>query len=210
MRTKKIKTVIGILCVSALTGCSGLLGLPGSGDAPQIYRLTPAAEFEAVQAGSQSLRVLVDEPDASRAIDTDRIAIRPSEVEINYYSGAKWSDRAPRLIQSLLIQSLENTGAVQLAGRGSSGMNAQYLINSQLMDFQVEQNGDGAVAHIRIKLNLIEQRRSRILASEIFEAEVDAVDTKSKTVVLAFNEAMNTVLSGASTWALNKMNGRRR
>ena len=209
MRAKKIKYMFGVLCLSALTGCSGLLGLPGSGDAPQIYRLTPAVDFDEALVKSQSLRVLVDEPDASRAIDTDRIAIRPSEVEINYYSGAKWSDRAPRLIQSLLIQTLENTGAVQLAGRGSSGMNAQYLINSQLMDFQVEQDGDGASAHIRLKLNLIEQRRSRILASETFEAQVEAADTKSKTVVLAFNEAMNSVLSEASTWALGKMNGRR-
>jgi len=207
------KTIIRMrlaLCLTApimLGGCSGLIDLPGSEDAPQVYQLTAPAEIDG-DFGETDWRILVDEPDASRSIDTDRIALRPSEVELSYYAKSKWADRAPRMIQDLMIQSLENANAVQYAGRGPSGMSAQYLVTGTLDSFHAEYTSGNPVVSVGLKLNLIDQRTGRILESAAFKSEIESDKDQVKAVVLAFNEATQSVMRDAASWTLAELNDR--
>ena len=199
------------ICMAApifLSACSGLIDLPGAEDAPQIYQLTAPAEIETVSDAPTKWRILVDEPDASRAIDTDRIALRPSEVELSYYAKSKWADRAPRMIQNLLIQSLENTNALQFAGRGPSGMNAQYLLTGTLDAFHAGYDSGRPVVSVALKLNLIDQRTGGILESAVFASQTESEKDQVKTVVLAFNQATQDVMVQAVGWTLAQLEQR--
>ena len=198
------------LCLTApimLGACSGLIDLPGSEDAPQVYQLTAPSEIEG-DYGETDWRILVDEPDASRSIDTDRIALRPSEIELSYYAKSKWADRAPRMIQDLMIQSLENANAVQYAGRGPSGMNAQYLLTGTLDSFHAEYKSGKPVVSVALKLNLIDQRTGRILESAAFTSQAESDKDQVKAVVLAFNEATQSVMRDAASWSLAELSER--
>jgi len=191
----------------ALGACSGLIDLPGSEDAPQVYQLNAPSDIESAY-GNTDWRILVDEPDASRAIDTDRIALRPSEVELSYYAKSKWADRAPRMIQDLMIQSLENAKTVQFAGRGPSGMNAQYLLTGTLDAFHADYTSGKPVASVALKLNLIDQRTGKILESAVFASQAESDRDQAKAVVLAFNEAVQTVMREAVSWSLAELDQR--
>ncbi len=190
-----------VLMALMLTACGSLIELPGSGAPPKLYSLNAAADFDP-PAQMQDWRILVDEPMASRAIDTDRIAVRPSDIEIKYYANARWSDRAPRLVQNLLIESLENSGAVELAGRGPSGLRAQYLLSGSLVDFQTEYQSGDAVVHIRLKLNLVEQKSGRVLAAKTFE-QTQETGVQTRSVIMTFNDVFGLIQKEAVTWALD-------
>ena len=193
----------GVLC--SVSACGNLIELPGQGPAPQIYNLTAAQNFAGLQSATE-LRLLVEEPDASRAIDTDRIAIQLSPVELSYYDGARWSDRAPRLVQSLLIESLDNSGALQHVGRSSTGVNAQYSVKANLLSFCAETAGVQPTVEVKIKLTLLERKKARITGSRIFEVRKAAVSSSTKDVVLAFNEAAGEVLNDAVIWTITEIN----
>ena len=192
------QVLAGLLIVPFLQACSGLIDLPGSDDAPQIYQLTMPSTIES-GAEKGDLRVLVEEPDTSRAIDTDRIALHPSPVELKYYAKSKWTDRVPRLIQSLLVQSLEAKDQIEFAGRSASGTSAPYLLSGTLSNFHADYSGGGPEIVVTLKLNLVDQRTAKILQSQIFESRVEAKRDQTKEVVIAFNEATQSVISQATT-----------
>ena len=197
--TRRMRLAIVMIAPIVLSGCGGLIDLPGSEDAPQVYQLTAPAEFDKTYEKT-NWRILVDEPDASRSIDTDRIALRPSEVELSYYSKARWADRAPRMVQNLLIQSLAGTDALEFAGRGPSGMNAQYLLSGTLQSFNANYDSGDVVVFVSLQLNLIDQRTGDILKSGTFASSVNSDRDQVKSVVLAFNEATQDVMSQAVDW----------
>jgi len=167
--------------------------------------LTAAQNFAGAQSAPE-LRLLVEEPDASRAIDTDRIAIKLSPVEISYYEGARWSDRAPRLMQSLLIESLDNSGALQHVGRTSTGVNAQFAVKTNLLSFCAEADGARPTVVVKMKLTVLDRKKAQIVGSRIFEARKAAGSSATKDVVLAFNEAAGEILNDAVVWTITEIN----
>ena len=147
----------------------------------------------------------MEEPDASRAIDTDRIAVRLSPVEISYYEGARWSDRAPRLVQSLMIESFDNAGVLEHVGRTGTGVNAQYAVKSNLIAFQADTSGGRPTIMVKLKITVLERRRAQIIASRIFEASRRSDGAQTKDVVLTFNEATGDILAEAVAWTLSTL-----
>ncbi len=193
---------LGMLC--SVSACGNLIELPGQGPAPQIYNLT-ASQNSAGEQGATEWRLLVEEPDASRAIDTDRIAVRLSPVEISYYEGARWSDRAPRLMQSLLIESLDNSGALQHVCRTGTGINAQYAVKTNLLAFYAEAGSARPTVVVKMKLTLLNRSKAQIIASRIIEASKAAEGRETKEVILAFNEAAGEVLRNAVAWTISTL-----
>lgn len=193
---------LGVLC--SVSACGNLIELPGQGPAPQIYNLT-ATQNIASEQGAMEWRLLVEEPDASRAIDTDRIAIQLSPVEISYYEGARWSDRAPRLVQSLLIESLDNTGVLQHVGRTGTGVNAQYALKTNLLAFCAEADGARPTVVVKIKLTLLDRTKAQIIGSRIIETRKTAGGSQTREVVMAFNEAAGEVLRNAVAWTISTL-----
>lgn len=200
----RICLALGALC--ALTACGNLIELPGQGPAPQIYSLT-AAQNNAAGQTAMEWRLLVEEPEASRAIDIDRIAVRLSPVEISYYEGAKWSDRAPRLVQSLLIESLDNSGVLQHVGRTGTGVSAQYAVKSNLLAFYAEADGTRPTVIVKLKLTLLDRRTATIVGSRIVESRARAEGSQTRDVVLAFNEATGNVLRDGVAWTISTLDG---
>ncbi len=203
---KRLVKILALGGALGLAACGSLVDLPGSGPAPQIYALS-AHETDRVYE-KRNWRLLIDEPVASRTLDTDRIAMWTSQVEVNYITGALWSDRAPRLVQGLLVESFDRTGALELVAPGRAGMRAPYLLQSTLQAFQAEGGGRRS-ARIRIKFVLVEQASADILASKVFEREVRARGAGAKSIVLAFNEALGEIAPQLMDWVLDTIDATR-
>lgn len=200
--------VLGALCFG-LAGCGNLVDLPGSGAPPQIYSLTAPRNL-VIEGAQYDWRLLVEEPDASRAIDTNRIVLRPSPVEIKYFARARWSDRAPRMIQGLLIQAFDNTDAIEAVGRGTAGMGADFLVSGYLSDFQMEYESGDPVVKIRLKLNIVEQKTGRIVATKTFQNDAALTRDRTRDVVLGFDSALSEMMTQAVAWVFDEVETHRR
>jgi cholesterol transport system auxiliary component len=183
----------------ALSACSGLLqGKPP----PKLYTLTPARDF-AAGLPTVKAQLLVDVPVASGAVDSERIALMRGAVSVDYFADAAWTDRAPALVQSLLIESFENTGKIGAIGRDTVALRADYVLTPELRDFTaVYGNGAVPTVRIRIGLKLIRMDDRRIIGQNQFEAAVDANQDSIISVVEAFDAALHQVMSAIVNWAL--------
>ncbi|WP_333822742.1 ABC-type transport auxiliary lipoprotein family protein [Pinisolibacter sp.] len=177
---------------AVLAGCSAVMPTPSA----DTYDLSAPATTTPPRG--RSLQILVAEPAADRALDTERIVVRPSATEIAYFSGAQWSDRLPRLVQSRLVGALEASGRFRAAGRPGQGLAIDRQIVTEIRAFDYEA-GEGRVV-IALSMKLMDDRTGRVLATRAFRAEEPATDS-AKAAVAAFDRAQARLMAEIVAWA---------
>lgn len=169
--------------------------LPQSPNA--IYDLTAPGEISDRQG---SLQVLVPEPSALQALDTDRIAARPSPSQYAYLPRAVWSDRLPKLLQTRLVQTLQNSGRVRAAAVPGQGLLIDYQIVMDIRAFEL--TGEGAVAEFGVKV--MDDKTGTVVRSQVIRQVVRVGASDSGNVVLALDAAMDKAFLEIAGWALGR------
>ncbi|MDA1324357.1 MAG: ABC-type transport auxiliary lipoprotein family protein [Proteobacteria bacterium] len=124
-KVKRGITVAALTCAAAFaTGCGTL---PFDKPAPDLFVLTPKSTFSA-DLPNVNWQLTVELPLADAGINTSRIAARKSLVSIDYFQGANWIDTVPRMVQTLLVESFENTNQIIGVGRQSAVLRADYTL----------------------------------------------------------------------------------
>jgi cholesterol transport system auxiliary component len=189
--------LVGIALAPA--GCSVL---PGGSAPPKLYTLTPATNFP--PGGSDvAWQLLIDEPASAAALDTERIALSRSPTTVDYFADAAWTDRAPLMVQELLVQSFENSGRIAAVARQSLTLRADYLLRPELRHFEADY-GTAATpeAHVQIAVKLVKASDRTIVASRRFDAKAPAAQNSMPAIVDAFNAAFHQVARQIVDWAL--------
>jgi len=190
--------------VPAAAGCSSLI--PGTGTPPQIYVLMRKTTFPP-DLPSISRQLLVDTPVAPAEIDTTRVALTRSPTTIDYFANAAWSDRAPAMVQSLLIESFEQTGKIVSVARDSAVLRADYILMPELRRFEARyENGDAPpVVLVRLLVRLIKMPERTIIGDEIAEGREPAARNGMDAIIEAYNEALGSVMKRLVSWTLRRM-----
>jgi len=107
------------------------------------------------------------------------------------------------MVQTLLIESFENSGRIVAVGRDVVGLRADFIIKSELREFQAEYY-DGAQprAHVAIAARLVSMPRRAIVGSRTFDYVVPAADDSIGAIVAAFDAALGKVLRHLVEWTL--------
>lgn len=185
----------------AIAGCSLL---PGQGDPPQLYTLTPKSTFAADLPAVQ-WQLVVDPPVAAAGLNTTRIALQRTPVSIDYFARANWSDSAPNLVQTLLIESFENTGKIIAVARESVRLRPDYLLQTELREFNAEYYPDPAqppLVRARLIAKLVRVSDRAIIASTTVERTERATSHDMNAIAIAFDEALGGVLKRIVEWTL--------
>jgi cholesterol transport system auxiliary component len=184
----------------ALAACE--VAIPGQGPAPDLYRLTPKSTF-APDLPTVKWQLLLEQPLTNASIDTTRIGLQRSSTRVQYYARASWSDRAPQMIQTLMIESFENSGRIVAVGRDSVALRADYILKSDLREFQAEYiSGPKPRVHITIIARLVKMPRRAIIGSEKFDVVIEAPADTMEAIIAAFDEALGKVLKRLVEWTL--------
>ena len=194
-RDRPIAWAAVFLLVIGAAGCASIL--PKTPDA--IYDLT-APDNIRTQAGTKT-QILVPEPSALKSLDTERIAARPSENEYAYLTSAAWSDRLPRLLQTRLMETLQNTGRVRAVSVPGQGLLIDYQVVMDIRAFEVV--NEEAVVSIGVKL--LNDRDGRVRATRVFDGRALAAGMKNIDYVLALDAAMNAVFADMADWILRRI-----
>lgn len=193
------KTIVTAALAALLAACS----LPGAGEPPQLYTLTPKSTFD-TPLPTVEWQLVVERPIASAGLNTQRIAVQRTPVTMDYFARANWTDQAPALVQTLLIESFENTKKIRAVSRESTQLRADYILQTDLREFQAEYDGAGKPPQARVRLNskIIRMPDRVIVDSQTIERAVRAERNDIESVVLAFDEALGKVMKQTVEWAL--------
>lgn len=177
--------------------------------APQLYTLTPATAFGPA-GGAADWQLLVEAPMAAAGIDTPRIALARSPTVLDYFADVSWTDRAPKMIQGLLVESFENSRRIVSVGRDTVGLRSDFVLKTELRDFQAEYTDAAARqpdrVRVRLSAKLVTMPQRTIEAGEVFETVV-AVDGRAfPTIIAAFDSALGAVMARVVDWTLQTGN----
>ncbi len=201
---------------SLLTGMGGLMLLSGCGAISALGdATTPLDAFELrapdlPQASRMLQRGLsIEPPTTSGALDVDRILIKPNMVQSLYLPGARWSDKAPLMFQTVMLRAFEDTGALAYVGRRPLGGTGDVALISEITDFQAELDEDRRKATTRIRLiaRMVRESDARVLARRSFQAMAPAASTDTLEIVQSFNTASDDLLNDLVRWGLGAMGG---
>jgi cholesterol transport system auxiliary component len=200
-KQRKILGVIltGLLGVAA-AGCE--LPVPGQGPPPALYRLTPKSTFSE-DLPQVRWQLILEVPVADAGLSTTRVALQRARIQLEYYARSSWTDRAPLMIQTLMIESFENSGRIVAVGREAVGLPADFILKTELREFQAEYF-QSATPNVRVGINakLVQMPRRSIIASESFEAVAEAKADNMTDIIAAFDEALGKVLKHLVEWTL--------
>jgi len=195
-----IKHSLGSLLLAlGLAGCSTFTAAP-----PSLYVLQPKTTYD-TNLPTVSYQLVVQVPDAPQSLDTQRIALARSPTTIDYFASSSWTDRAPVMVQDLMIQSFENTKKIVSVGRDTSGLRADYVLLTDLRDFEAryyEGTDKPPQVRVRITAKLIKMPEREIIggldAVKVSDAEKNDIDS----IVAAYGEATGNAMKMIVQWTL--------
>jgi len=186
--------------VLALAGCSGLFG----GSAPaHLYRVTPKSTYPA-NLPHRPVQILVDVPLAPAGLDSSRIALSRSAVSIDYFADSEWTDRAPLLVQTALVESFENSGTINAIDRESVGLRADFILKTEIRHFEAVYDSPNGPPDVwaAINVRLVNPSNRDIVAQSSFERRQQASANDVPNVIAAFDEALGGVMKDIVVWTV--------
>jgi cholesterol transport system auxiliary component len=186
--------------VSLAAACEGVV--PGAGPPPILYRLTPKSTFRS-DLPKVRWQLVLELPLANAGLSTTRIALYRNPTHLEYYARASWTDRAPSMVLTLMIESFENSGRIVAVGRESVGLRSDFVLKTELREFQIEYYGsDVPVAHVAVNAKLVQSATRTIVASQDFDCRYEAGADRLNDIVSAFDEALGKCLKKLVEWTL--------
>jgi cholesterol transport system auxiliary component len=179
----------GVLCLG-LAGCAST--------PPTTYDIVAARSF-APATRSAKYQLVVSEPVAVTQLDTTRIMVKPSADTVSYYKGVAWSDRLPRLVQTRMVETIQNSGAVKSVGTTTG----DYTLATELRSFQIDASNGHVAADVELLAKLV-NNSGKVVATKGFSAHVPASSDAPTQAVAALNQGFTEVLQDTTTWVASR------
>lgn len=188
--------LLALALLLPLAGC-GLL--PDKPIAQASYRLEPALP-QAVSADTVlPLTLQVQKPIAAGSYDTDQIAYRRAPYRIDYYTQSRWAEPPAEMLGELMARALENAGLYRVVLGPSARLPADLRLASELtaLEHVIRDSSttQGSEVRLAMRLQLIEAKSARVLASQSFEIVRPAFTADAPGAVAAANEAVREALT---------------
>ena len=194
---------LAVAALAALAACSSII--PGSErEAPKLYDLSPKSTFDP-NLPKIDWQLIVEEPVAAAGLNSARIALRRNPLTLEYYARVAWTDTAPKMVQTRMIESFENTHKVISVGRESVGLRSDFLLKTELRHFEVDYftAGEGKPrVVVRIVAKLVRMPERTIVADLTREVAMPAEANTIASIVDAFDESLGKMMKAVIEWTI--------
>jgi cholesterol transport system auxiliary component len=196
-------TIIARACASAaaavlLASCVSVLPEAAPPSARyQVTDVTIAGEGRAPVAWTLG----VEEPEATLAYNTAKIALSREPARVEYYAGGEWVDRAPRLFGAALVRSFENTGLIRGVGNRIALPVSTYALQTDVRKLTITQGNGARSADVAIFARLT-NGRSVIHASKLFTASEPLGADNAGAAAIALNKGLDKVQRDLVDWTI--------
>jgi len=197
---------LGVVALAALVcGCAALQ--PPRVEIPSLHVLgaAPAARVAPVKRDAV-LEVAL--PRAWPGFDTPQMAYVRQRYDLDYYAGHRWADTPARMLGPLLASALEQTGSFRAVVQMPSAVLADLRIETELIRLQQNFALSPSRAEFALRVQLIDLRSRRMLASQLFEESEPARSEDAAGGVAAANLALARLLDRVVDYCIEQSGAR--
>lgn len=182
-----------------------LVTLAGCGTAPNdTFDLSAVSTPVSTTASARNRQLLIADPSALKALDSEQILVRLSGSEVQYLSKSQWSDKLTRVVQSKLVEAFEDTGRLGGVGKPGQGLAIDYQLISDVRAFEIA-TGGGDRGVVEISVKLLNDRNGSVKAQKVFRAEAPSSGGSSSDYVNALDNAFGRVTGEIVAWTLKEL-----
>lgn len=200
---RKILTATLLGSATLLAGCISLLpeNIPST-----VYRLStpePSGELR-----NEAVIVGVQRPLTPRALSGAQIALSQDRGQLVFAEGAEWITPVPRLVQDLIVESMDAFEPLLIASRPEDGVRAEFELATELRSFEANYlNGPNAAptAVVRMRTRLIRMSDRRLIAVEAIGAQAVARSPRIGDIVAAFDAAAQEAAANVAQWTAEQV-----
>ncbi|MGC1854503.1 MAG: ABC-type transport auxiliary lipoprotein family protein [Candidatus Aquirickettsiella sp.] len=146
--------------------------------------------------------ILVNQPRANAIYNSPRMIYIPACYQIQYFAQNRWADMPTQMLQSLLINSLQQSGCFQAIINTPSTTYYDWVLNTQLLSFQQEFITIPSRFRIAIRAQLIDARSRHVIATQDFVVVQTAPHDDPYGGALAANLAAQKILNEINCFCL--------
>lgn len=191
--------VLLLVFLAALGGCVNVL--------PQARPAAPRYLLEPVKAESDgpvvSWSLAIEDPIATRAYDSPKIAAVREAGRVEFLGNGEWADRAPRLVQTAIIRSFENTGRILGVGDRTALVSATYVLQTDIRNLEADYLSGKPEARVTVFARLL-NGRGKVLAARLFERRAGAGAGSPADLARAFDTASGAVIADLMSWTFEE------
>ncbi|EJL54744.1 ABC-type uncharacterized transport system, auxiliary component [Rhizobium sp. CF122] len=180
-----------------------LAGLAGCGTAAKNDTYDLSASATGSGPAAKGRQILVQQPTALKAIDSEQIVIRVAPSQIQYLSQAQWGDKLPRMVQAKLVEAYENSGKLGGVGVPGQGLAIDYQLVTDIRSFEIDTTG-ASRAVVEISAKILNDRNGSVRAQKVFRQEVSAGGSNDG-LVKGLDRAFAGVSAEIVNWTLQSI-----
>ena len=194
-----LRLVVAAAAAFLLAGCTLY---EAATEPTDLYTVTPKSTFDP-SLPAVYWQLAVEVPAAAANLNTGRIAIQMTPTSSDYYAKVAWTDRAPLMVQTRIVDSFENTRKIVAVARETIELRANYVLQPDLRNFEaLYYYGEPPIVRVRIIAKLMRMPDRQIIGVGSFERCVRARADKVPKVVQAFDQALGSVIKALVSWTL--------
>ncbi|MDE2362565.1 MAG: membrane integrity-associated transporter subunit PqiC [Hyphomicrobiales bacterium] len=178
----------------------GALSLPGCG-ASQLASYDLASIQPAHTARPLRGALVVSDPIADEAVDSDRIVVRTDANSLAYLSDARWTDRLPDLVQERLIGTFQNARLLKFVGH--PGDPSDYSLEVTIRKFEIDVQT--SLARVELAVRLLSRLTNKPIAARLFAATAPAPTTANGAAANALDSALGQVMRQIVAWTAQQI-----
>jgi cholesterol transport system auxiliary component len=180
----------------------GLAGLPlvgcgTSGEPPSTFDLSAAREGLRGSPGTGG-QLMVEEPSTLQVYDSERIVAKSRSQGLTYLPGAQWADRLPRLVQTRMIQTFENSNRFSNIGRPGDDITPDLKLVSEIRAFEADETTRSG--NVQLSVKVVDGPSGRIRRGQLFTANAAISTIDGPGTTAALDQALGTVLVDIVSW----------
>ena len=198
-RVKSVSVRMGGLTSAAallaltLAGCAALGGKPAPLDTFELS--APSLDAR----GHSRRQILIAQPSALKALDSQNIVIKPSDRSIQYLKGAQWADRLPLIVQARLAETFQRSGSFAGVGKPGEGLAIDYQVIVEIRSFEVRVDG-GDHAEVDLFVRILNDRNGEVRAAKSFTASAPVSGSGNPAYVGALDSAFGDAAKQIVRW----------
>lgn len=190
------RTCLIAVLLPAFGACASI----GAATPPDTYEIAAPVRSGRIAGGTRA-QILIPEPTAIKALDSNQIVVKPTPYTLEYLGQSQWSDRLPRMVQLRFVQAFENSGRVAAVGVPGQGLAIDYQIVMEIRRFEI--SADGAdTATVEISVKALNDRNGTVRATRVFKAAVPVSGSTNELYVAGLNKAFQEITAEIVNWTL--------
>lgn len=182
---------------------AGLLVGCGSNATNDTFDLSVSSAPVTQAPSLKSRQLLIADPTALKALDSENIVVRLSGSEVQYLANSQWSDKLPRMVQSKLVEAFEDTGKLGGVGRPGQGLAIDYQVVTDIRAFEVDTVKN--TAYIEISVKLLNDKNGTVRAQEVFRSTARVSGSGNANLVKALDNAFASSSREIVNWTLRSL-----